>query len=133
MALRKGDAKHAIDLLEVTKPYELGMVNTSVMVTDLCSRHGLSESRPSEPRQRGSSRRCLPTAAWHRMHPSSQLALLQLARAQALAGDKPGARRSYQDLLALWKQADPDLLLLQAGAVRIRTFKKLMHSIKSHA
>src|SRR5271165_1419448 len=31
MSLRKGDAKHAIEVLEVTKPYELGMVNTSVM------------------------------------------------------------------------------------------------------
>ena len=45
--------------------------------------------------------------------PIEVLAVLQLARAQALAGDKPAARRSYQDLLSLWKQADPDLLLLK--------------------
>jgi hypothetical protein len=38
---------------------------------------------------------------------------LQLARAQALAGDNAAARRSYQDLLALWQQADADFVLRQ--------------------
>jgi hypothetical protein len=37
------------------------------------------------------------------------MATLQLARAQAMSGDQAAARRSYQDFLSLWKQADPDL------------------------
>ena len=37
------------------------------------------------------------------------LAHLQLARAQAMAGDKEAARESYQDFLTLWKDADPDI------------------------
>ena len=41
------------------------------------------------------------------------MAQLQLARAHAMSGDKPAARRSYQDFLSLWKQADPDLSLLK--------------------
>jgi tetratricopeptide (TPR) repeat protein len=41
------------------------------------------------------------------------LARLGLARAKALAGDDAGARRAYQDFLALWKDADPDIPLLQ--------------------
>jgi eukaryotic-like serine/threonine-protein kinase len=42
---------------------------------------------------------------------------LYLARALAMAGDTAGAKREYQDLLAFWKDADPDLpLLLQAKA-----------------
>jgi hypothetical protein len=32
-----------------------------------------------------------------------------LARAQATMGDKAAARKSYQDFLALWKDADPDI------------------------
>lgn len=40
------------------------------------------------------------------------LAHLGLARAATLAGDIPKARRAYQDLLALWKDADPDLPVL---------------------
>lgn len=36
------------------------------------------------------------------------LAHLQLGRAQAMMGDNAAARKSYQDFLALWKDADPD-------------------------
>ena len=34
---------------------------------------------------------------------------LQLGRAQAMTGDKVTARKSYQDFLTLWKDADPDI------------------------
>jgi serine/threonine protein kinase/tetratricopeptide (TPR) repeat protein len=37
------------------------------------------------------------------------LAYLQLARAQAMMGDKVAARKSYEDFLTLWKDADPDI------------------------
>ena len=37
------------------------------------------------------------------------LAQLQLGRAQAMMGNKEAARKSYQDFLALWKDADPDI------------------------
>ncbi len=37
------------------------------------------------------------------------LAHLQLGRAQAMMGDKEAARKSYQDFLTLWKDADPDI------------------------
>jgi len=44
------------------------------------------------------------------LHPMSRL---YLARSLALAGDTAGARSAYQDLFALWKDADPDLPLLK--------------------
>jgi hypothetical protein len=44
------------------------------------------------------------------MHSISQL---ELARSLALAGDAAGARGAYQDFLAGWKDADPDLPLLK--------------------
>jgi hypothetical protein len=37
------------------------------------------------------------------------LSHLQLGRAQVMMGDKPAARKSYQDFLTLWKDADPDV------------------------
>ena len=40
------------------------------------------------------------------------LAQLGLARAAVLAGETAKARKAYQDLFALWKDADPDLALL---------------------
>jgi len=41
------------------------------------------------------------------------LAHLQLGRALALSGDTAGARTAYQDFLALWKDADPDVPILK--------------------
>ncbi len=45
------------------------------------------------------------------------LAQLNLARAYALGGDAAAARKSYQDFLAFWKDADPDIpILIEAKA-----------------
>jgi Flp pilus assembly protein TadD len=41
------------------------------------------------------------------------LAHLGQARARALSGDKAGARKAYQDFLALWQHADPSIPVLQ--------------------
>jgi hypothetical protein len=46
-------------------------------------------------------------------HPWQALAHLYLGRARALAGDQEKSRRAYQDFLALWKDADPDIPILQ--------------------
>lgn len=45
--------------------------------------------------------------------PLGALAHLQLARARKLGGDTAGARTAYQDFLALWKDADPDVPILK--------------------
>ena len=37
---------------------------------------------------------------------------VQLGRAYVLAGDKDKARGAYKDFLTLWKDADPDMLIL---------------------
>jgi eukaryotic-like serine/threonine-protein kinase len=41
------------------------------------------------------------------------LAHLQIARAYAMMGDTVKAKASYQDFLALWKDADPDIPILK--------------------
>jgi eukaryotic-like serine/threonine-protein kinase len=45
--------------------------------------------------------------------PMDALARLQLARALALSGDTMKAKRAYNDLLTLWKNADPDIPVLK--------------------
>jgi ATP/maltotriose-dependent transcriptional regulator MalT len=45
--------------------------------------------------------------------PIGALARLQLARAQALSGDTVKAHSAYEDLLTLWKNADPDISVLR--------------------
>src|SRR5207248_6891281 len=47
--------------------------------------------------------------------PLGSLAHLQLARALAIAGDTSGARKQYQDFFGLWKDADPDIPILNAA------------------
>ena len=45
--------------------------------------------------------------------PTGALARLQLGRGYALQGDTTKAKGAYQDLLALWKDADPDIPVLK--------------------
>ncbi len=45
--------------------------------------------------------------------PIGALAHLQLGRAFALSGDKTKAKSAYQDFLALWKDADPNVPILK--------------------
>ena len=45
--------------------------------------------------------------------PLGALAHLGLARAYALSGDTAKAKTAYNDFFALWKDADPDIPILQ--------------------
>jgi serine/threonine protein kinase/tetratricopeptide (TPR) repeat protein len=45
--------------------------------------------------------------------PQASFALLQMARAQTMSGDTKSARKSYQDFLALWNNADPNIPILK--------------------
>jgi eukaryotic-like serine/threonine-protein kinase len=51
------------------------------------------------------------------------LARLGLGRAYALAGDKTKAHAAYQDFLALWKDADPDIPILQQAKAEYAKLK----------
>ena len=41
------------------------------------------------------------------------MAQVQLARAYVIQGDSAKVRTAYQDFLALWKDADPDIPILK--------------------
>jgi serine/threonine protein kinase/Tfp pilus assembly protein PilF len=112
IALHRGNTREAIALLDACTPYEFGMQSFGAMVpiyvrglAHLDAGHG-NEAAAEFEKMLG--KRGLAFNA-----PMEALAQLQLARAQVMRGDKSAARRSYQDLLSLWKQADPDLLPLK--------------------
>ncbi len=51
------------------------------------------------------------------------LSYLGLARASALAGDKGKTEKAFQDFLALWKNADPDIPILIAAKAEYAKLK----------
>jgi eukaryotic-like serine/threonine-protein kinase len=55
--------------------------------------------------------------------PLGELAHLGLARAYALQGDSAKARAAYQDFFALWKDADPDIPILQQAKAEYAKLK----------
>jgi hypothetical protein len=51
------------------------------------------------------------------------VARLGLARAYVLEGDAAKARTAYQDFFALWKDADPDIPILQQAKAEYAKLK----------
>jgi eukaryotic-like serine/threonine-protein kinase len=56
-------------------------------------------------------------------YPLGALAHLGLARAYAVQGDTAKAKAAYQDFLALWKDADPDIPILQQAKAEYAKLK----------
>src|SRR5258707_11698475 len=56
------------------------------------------------------------------------LAHLQLARAQKMMGDQAAARRSYQDFLTLWKDADADIPIYGQAKAEYAKLRKNLNS-----
>ena len=52
------------------------------------------------------------------------LSILQLGRAQVLMHDEESARKSYEDFLALWKNADPDLPIYKEAKAEFAALRK---------
>ncbi len=57
------------------------------------------------------------------MSVTGALARLQLGRSKELGGDHASARRYYQDFLALWKDADPDIPILKQAKTEYNRLK----------
>jgi tetratricopeptide (TPR) repeat protein len=59
------------------------------------------------------------------IHVWGALAHLQLGRAYVMMGDKEAARKSYQDFLTLWKDADPDIPIYKQAKAEYAKLNKL--------
>ncbi len=110
--MARSNPRRAIELLEAVRPFEFGYNASPVAVyirgnAYLALDDGTAAAREYEKLVRNRGRRAADI-----LFPLAQLGL---ARARAMAGDTTGARRAYQDLFALWKDADPELpVLLEA-------------------
>ena len=111
LEIRAGNGAKAIELLNATKPLEPGSASLPAIYT-----RGLAYLHTKSGREAVTEfQKILEHRAVEPLSPLYPLSHLGLGRAYALAGDLPNARKSYQDFLAIWKDADPDIpILMQA-------------------
>jgi tetratricopeptide (TPR) repeat protein len=118
LALNHGEPAKAIELLQVAVPYELGQPRSSqtsffgalypIYVRGqayLVARQGAEAAREFQ--------KIVDHPGIMVGDPIGVLAHLQLGRAYVLQGDTAKAKAVYQDFLALWKEADPDIPVLK--------------------
>jgi tetratricopeptide (TPR) repeat protein len=106
----KGNRSEAIRLLESVSRFDLGTVAgfTNNYLRGLLY---LEESRPREAE--GEFQRILDARNLDLYSHFYALAQLSLARAAAQSGDTGRSRIAYQNFFSLWRDADPDLKILQ--------------------
>ena len=106
--LQQGKPDLAIRELERAIPYDLRLAHQFGMETALL--RGEAYLKAGQPQQAAEQfRKVLDHPGIVVNSINGPLAHLQLARAQAMMGDKDAARKSYQEFLTLWKNADPDI------------------------
>jgi DNA-binding winged helix-turn-helix (wHTH) protein/tetratricopeptide (TPR) repeat protein len=116
VAVQRKDPKRAIELLQVTRPFEVGehcdlhlfpaylRGEAYLMLHD-------GNAAAAEFQKFLDHRGLVRSISW------GVLAQLQIGRAYALSGDKVKAKAAYQDFLTLWKDADPDIPILKQAKV----------------
>ncbi len=116
LALNRNDGAKAVETLQVTLPYELGVAGNTSFSTNLYPVYVRGEAylaagqggRAATEFQKIVDRSGVVVNA-----PIGPLAHLGLGRAYALAGDKTKAAAAYDEFFGLWKDADRDIPVLQ--------------------
>jgi serine/threonine protein kinase/tetratricopeptide (TPR) repeat protein len=112
VALQRNHPQQAVASLETALPYELG--NQGYLFTYPIYIRGLAYLKAHQGDQAAAEfTKILQHPGIVKNCPQGALAILQLARAQTLSGETKAARKSYQDFLALWNHADPDVPILK--------------------
>ncbi len=112
--LQRGNAAAGVAGLEAGRPYELGAGPGGYPAYRLMYVRGLVYLRMKDGEKAAVE---FQKILDHRgLEPTSELiplSQLNIGRAYALQGDVGKARTAYQDFLALWKDADPDIPILK--------------------
>jgi ATP/maltotriose-dependent transcriptional regulator MalT len=111
--LSRGNASAAIRLLQAALPYDLskGEHETALYASYV---RGQAYLRAGDGKAAEAEfKKILDHRGLVNAFPHGALALLGMARARTLTGDFAAARLAYRDFLALWKDADPELPVLQ--------------------
>ncbi len=117
LAINKGNPSDAIKDLEAALPYELGESRADDFVgTTMFPAYVRGEAYLAAREGRKAAvefQKIIDHRGLVLNRPIGALAHLGLGRAYVLQGDIPKAKAAYQDFLTLWKDADPDIPVLQ--------------------
>jgi eukaryotic-like serine/threonine-protein kinase len=110
--LGKNNARQVIEILQVVTPYQLGSAPFGNLYPAYV--RGQAYLKDGQGKQAAAEfQKLLDHRGLVGNFVTAALAHLQLGRAQAMMGDKDAARKSYQDFLTLWHDADPDVPIYQ--------------------
>jgi len=113
-ALRANDPGKAIQSLSATAPYELGgpVQTLNFFLYPVYVRGEAYLAMRQGTAAAAEFQKIIDHPGLVVNEPIGALVHLQLGRAYAMAGDTAKAKSAYQDFLALWKDADPDIPIL---------------------
>src|SRR5450631_4524726 len=106
LAMNHHDAAKALDLMKPAEPFDRATAESRYIRATALLMAGRGEQAAQE------FRAVLGLRGYALTDPTISFARLGLARALATT-DKAAARTAYQDLFALWKNADPDVPILK--------------------
>jgi serine/threonine protein kinase/tetratricopeptide (TPR) repeat protein len=119
-SLHHGDPVRAVEMTQAATPYELAVPGTAYYSGALFGAlypvyvRGLAYSRMGRHREAaGEFQKILDHPGLTANDPIGPMARLQLARAFGASGDRAKSEAVYKDLLAVWKDADPDIPVVQ--------------------
>jgi ATP/maltotriose-dependent transcriptional regulator MalT len=116
LALIRNDAAKAAGALQGGAPYELGVAGSTTFSINMYPVYVRGQVYLAA-KQGASAAAEFQKILDHRgivvNEPIGAIAHLGLARAYILQGETIKARAAFQDFLALWKDADPDIPILQ--------------------
>jgi eukaryotic-like serine/threonine-protein kinase len=119
-ALNQGDPAKALAMTQASASYELGVPGTAFYSGAFFGAlypvyvRGLAYSRMGRhPEAAAEFQKILDHPGITLNDPIGPMARLQLARALSASGDRGRSAAVYKDLLTIWKDADPDLPVVQ--------------------
>ena len=118
LALTRGSPSEALEMLQAALPYELGQTTFSGEYAWNGLYPAFIRGEAYLAAHQGSNaaaefQKILDHRGIVLNSPIGALAHLQLGRAYAIQGETAKARAGYNDFLALWKDADPDIPILK--------------------
>jgi predicted Zn-dependent protease len=108
LEINRGNTEQAVQLLRAAQRFEMAGGLWPAYVRGLAHLRGRAGAEAMAEFQKIIDHRGV--VAVSALYP---LAHLGLARAAALTGDTAKSRKAYEDFFALWKDADPDIPILQ--------------------